>query len=341
MALRARDIAAMMGVSTSTVSLVINNKPGVGEERRQEILAKIRELGCDYLLKENRTERRSIGFVIYKRKGSIVDESPFFTYFLEGIGARLGSLNYSLTVLYMSSGMDRNQQRQVLENANCDGFIVFAVEMIYEDMQVFKESSYPFVMLDNSFQVNDVDTVAINNASGIRSAVNHLHQQGHREIGYIRSKVLINGFDDRYKGYIRTLGELGLTYDPAYSADVGYSDQEARRDMAEWVRNAKKLPTAFMADNDLVACGAMKGMEDAGLTIPGDVSLVGFDDRPICLMAKPTLTTMAVPKDVFGNKCVDLLVDRIKTRREYAVKIEIGTVLIARESVRTIKPGRP
>lgn len=78
MALRAKDIAEMLGVSTATVSLVLNNKPGVGEKRRQEIIQKIKEMDCGYMLKEQRINNGSIGFVVYKREGSIVDESPFF-----------------------------------------------------------------------------------------------------------------------------------------------------------------------------------------------------------------------------------------------------------------------
>lgn len=77
MALRAKDIAEMLGVSTATVSLVLNNKPGVGEKRRQEIIQKIKEMDCGYMLKEQRINNGSIGFVVYKREGSIVDESPF------------------------------------------------------------------------------------------------------------------------------------------------------------------------------------------------------------------------------------------------------------------------
>lgn len=337
MALRARDIAKMLGVSTSTMSLVINNKPGVSDAKRQEILQKIRELDCEYLLRDTRVERASIGFVVYKRKGSIVDESPFFSYFLEGITERLKSHNYNLTMLYMSSNMSRQEQEQVIKNAHCEGFILFAVEMLYEDMQVFKDSPYPFVMLDNSFMVNDVDTVAINNSSGIRTAVNYLIQRGHRRIGYIHSKVIINAFTDRFNAYRHTMAAAKLPCGEADVAWVGYSDAEARLDMRQYAEAASELPTAFVSDNDLVACGAMKGLQDAGYSIPDDISIIGFDDRPICAMSTPSLTTMMVPKDVFGNNCVDLLINKIRTPRPYAIKMEIGTILVERDSVKIIQ----
>ena len=336
MALRAKDIAKMLGVSPSTMSLVINNKPGVSDAKRKEIIQKIQELDCGHLLREMKSSRENIGFVVYKRKGSIVDESPFFSYFLEGITERLKNLDYNLTILYMSSNMSRMEQEQIIHDSKCVGFIVFAVEMIYEDMQVFKDSKYPFVMLDNSFTVNDVDTVAINNASGIRNAINYLVQKGHERIGYIRSKVVINSFTDRYEAYRNTLTQCGLPFSDRFVAHVGYSDTEARRDMYDYMRGTAELPTAFISDNDLLACGAMKGIYDAGLTVPRDISLIGFDDRPIASVTTPRLTTMMVPKDVFGNNCVDLLIGKINHYRPYALKMEIGTVLIERDSVRAL-----
>ena len=336
MALRAKDIAQILGVSTATVSLAINNRPGISEATREEILKKIKELDGGHLLRENISERKNIGFVIFKRQGAIIDESPFFAYFLEGISTKLSSLNYNLSVLYMNSDMAAGEQRRILDGSMCAGFIVFAVEMIYEDMRVFKESGYPFVMLDNSFFENDVDTVAINNVSGIRTAINYLIQKGHRRIGYIRSKIQINSFDERFQAYLNTMRFNDLPVNEEDIAMVGYSDPEARNDMYLFLKGKESLPTAFISDNDLVACGAMKGMTDAGLRIPDDVSIIGFDDRPIAATAFPPLTTMMVPKDAFGGNCVDLLVQKILEPREYARKSDIGTILVERKSVKSI-----
>ena len=188
-------------------------------------------------------------------------------------------------------------------------------------------------MLDNSFSVNDVDTVSINNFSGIRSAVSYLARRGHSKIGYIRSRVGINSFSDRFAAYKLSLEAFSLPFDERYVATVGYSDFEARQGMYDYIQSAEELPTAFVSDNDLIACGALKGIQDAGLEVPRDISLIGFDDRPISSMSDPTISTMMVPKDEFGNNCVDLLLDKIATKRNYAVKIEFGTILVERESV--------
>jgi LacI family transcriptional regulator len=334
--IKAKDIAKLLGVSASAVSLVLNNKPGVGDTKRREIIQKIREVGADHLLRSTLPAHDNIGFVVYRRKGNIIDEAPFFSYFLQSISEKLEKLQYNLTLLYMNGSMSAEEQHAVLDGSKCIGLIVFAVEMVYEDMQVFKESKLPFVMLDNSFLVNDVDTVAINNTYGIHRAVTYLHQRGHRHIGYIASKVVINSFSDRLTAYKNAMRSLDLSYSDADIVQVGYSVAEAHADMYAYVRRRQTLPTAFAADNDLLACGALKGIQEAGLRVPEDISLIGFDDRPICTSVTPTLTTMMVPKAAFGGSCVDLLIGKIEQNRSYALKVEIGTPLIERESVCTL-----
>ena len=321
MALKAKDIAKMLDVSASTVSLVINNRPGVSDAKRREIIQRIKELDCGYLIKEQPQTVDNIGFVIYKRKGNIIDEAPFFSYYLESITATLRSMGYNMTVLYMSSNMSIEEQRQVLNNSDCKGFIVFAVEMIYEDMQVFKTSKLPFVMLDNSFQFNDVDTVAVNNMFGIYKATSYLYQRGHRRIGYLRSAVQINSFAERFSTYQTMLDKLGLPFREDDNVTLGYSDTEASADMR--------------------TCGAIKGIKAAGLRVPEDISIIGFDDRPICLIIEPNLTTMMIPKDAFGTKSVELLIAKLQNKRNYNLKLEVGTMLIERQSVSIIPSDRP
>lgn len=339
MALRAKDIAEMLGVSTATVSLVLNNKPGVGEKRRQEIIQKITELNCGYMLKEQRINKGTIGFVVYKREGSIIDESPFFTYILEGINSSISRYGYTLNFMYINKNMPRPEQEYQLRAGDYKGLIIFAVEMYYDDLQLFKDSQIPFAILDNSFQENDVDAVAINNVQGTSKAVAHLCEMGHEEIGYIRSKVKINSFEERYSAFKRKIKKMGRVFNREYVVDVGYSEEEVKRDVKSYLRGAARLPTAFFAENDLIGCNAIRAMQECGYKVPEDFSLVGFDNRPISTLIEPKLTTINVPKDIFGPSAVDLLISKIEHGREQSLKVEIGTSLIKRESVldRTVR----
>lgn len=337
MGLKAKDIAKMLGVSTSTVSLVMNNKPGVGSKKRAEIIQQIKDLNCEYLLKEEEVEYKELGFVVYKRQGDIIDESPFFSYILEGINSQVKRYGYKMTFLYLNKEMSSEEKEKQLREAQCEGLIVFAVEMVPEDLEVFKKTNNPFVILDNSFQENDVDAVAINNMQGVFKAMEYLYECGHKEIGYIQSKVPINSFEERYESYKKYLKKWGLPYKEQWTVAVGYSEVESRLDIKEYLKTASTLPTAFLCDNDLLACGSLKGFREFGYAVPGDISLIGFDDRPICTLIEPALTTIAVPKDIFGPCAVDLLLQKLQKKRVQSMKVEVGVSLIKRESVKKLR----
>lgn len=337
MALKAKDIAEMLGVSTATISLVLNNKPGVGEKKRQEIIEKIRELGCSHMLKDISATSGNVGFVVYKSIGKIIDESPFFTYILEGINKSLNENGYKLSFVYMNRDTDREVQKSQLQAAECKGLIIFGVEMKREDLQIFIDTGLPFVVLDNSFQDSDVDSVAINNSQGISKAMQYCYDMGHRNIGYIRCRERITSFDERYRAYRRWMEFLGLHFKEENICDVGYSEQSIRDEIKEYLRRKIEVPSVFIAENDFIACNAIKGLQEFGLKVPEDVSVVGFDDRPICQMIVPAVTTINVPKNAFGSSAATLLIEKIKNPREYSMKLEIGTKLVIRDSVKLLE----
>lgn len=336
MSLKAKDIAKMLGVSTATVSLVLNNKPGVGEQKRQEIIEKIKELDCGYLLKDTPVNSGNIGFVIYKSIGKIVDESPFFTYILEGLNQSLSEYGYNLSFIYMNKNTPLEAQEMQLRSADCKGFIIFGVEMRRGDLQVFIDTNLPFMVLDNSFQDSDVDSVAINNFQGISKAMHYLYDMGHRNIGYFRCKDRITSFDERFLAYKQLLQYFGLPYNDLNICDVDYSESGVRRDVKGYLRNRKEFPTAFLADNDFIACSAIQGIKELGYKVPDDISVMGFDDRPICQMMLPCVTTLNVPKYAFAETAVNLLMSKMKTKREHSLKVDIGTRLVVRDSVKKI-----
>ena len=336
---KAKDIAELLGVSPATVSLVINNKPGVGSDKRKEIIQKMRELGCDYMLKNIPSDKGSIGFVVYKKSGQIIGESPFFTYILEGINNSINKMGYKQNFLYLNQEMTLEMQAAQLESSGCEGFIIFGVEMQREDLQVFIDTGRPFSVLDNSFQENDVDSVAINNQQGTKKAIQYLYDMGHRNIGYIRCRVRINSFEERFEEYKKLLKELGIIIQEENIMNVGYSELEIRKDVKEYLERRKELgdiPTAFFAENDFLACNAMQVIQEMGYKVPDDISLIGFDDRPIAQIVQPKMTTINVPKDIFGPAAVDLLMSRIKEGRKQSIKLEIGTNLVVRDSVKKI-----
>lgn len=333
MSLKAKDIAEMLGVSTATVSLVINNKSGVGEQKRQEIINKIKELGCEYLLKDISINQGNIGFVVYKTVGKIIDESPFFNYILEGINNRLNEYGYNLNFVYLNKSTPIETQKLQLRAVDCKGYIVFGVEMQKEDLRVFIDSGHPFVVLDNSFSDEDVDSVAINNDQGVSLVMRYAYEMGHRKIGYVRCKERIISFEERYRAYRSWLDQLGLVYDARNIFEVSYSEKGINNDIKKSFQNVQELPTLLFAENDYIACNTMQALQEMGYKVPDDISVIGFDDRPICQMVVPAVTTVNVPKDAFGGTAVDLLIKKMQEARNYSLKTKVGVQLVVRSSV--------
>lgn len=342
MKFRAKDIAREVGVSPATVSLVINNKPGVGKEKRQEIIDKIIELNCEYLFVENNEKaergKGSIGFVVFKGSGKIVEESPFFNYILEGINFKINKYGYVLIFIYINSNMTLEEQAEQLKNSGCKGFLIFGAEMQLDDLLVFKKTNLPFVVIDNSFQESDIDTVVINNVLGVSKAIEFLYKSGHRRIGYIKSRERINSFDERRYAFKKKMKELGLKELEKDILEISYSEHLIKKEVEEFFsKKGNDIATAYFAENDFLACNAMIGIQKAGYKIPEDISIIGFDNRPITEIFEPNLTTINVPKDIFGPEAVELLISRLEKGRKQSLKVIVGNELIDRNSVKKIE----
>lgn len=333
---KAKDIARELGVSPATVSLVLNNRPGVGDEKREEIMKKIMELDCDYLLKEGGVNRGDIGFVIYKCGGSIVNEYPFFNYLSESINKAIEKNNFTMTIMYLDKSMPLNERYLALENFRYAGYIVYAVEMYPEDLEVFEKLNVPCVYLDNPFPGMAVDTVTVDNYLGIYQGFEYLYQMGHRDFGYIRSKVPILCFEERIRAYEDCLRRASLPMKKEFIMDVGYLESETERDIEMYLSKHPKLPTAFMADNDLLACRAVRAFKRFGIKVPEEVSVVGFDNRPICSFTEPKVTTVQLPGDEMGEIAVEMLMKKLANKRRHTGKYKLGTKLIENESVKKL-----
>jgi len=331
---RAKDIAKELGVSPATVSLVINNKPGVGDEKRKEIARKIKELGCDYLLKESNQNKGDIGFVIYKCGGKVINEYPFFNYLSETIIGEAEKNNYSMSMMYLDKNMPVSEAYQLLEEHRHAGYIVYAVEMYPGDLAFFEKLNVPCVFLDNPMTTMNVDAVTVNNELGIYQGFDYLYRMGHRKIGYIKSKFDILCFDERFKAFCDCMECRGLELKTDYVMRVGYMESETERDVEEYLNKCQDLPTAFLADNDLLACRAVQRFKKKGILVPEEVSFIGFDNRPICSFIEPKLSTICLPGDEMGALAVKVLVDKIENNRKVCVKYKISPYLLENESVR-------
>ncbi|MDD4850670.1 MAG: LacI family DNA-binding transcriptional regulator [Gemmiger sp.] len=336
MKITAKDIARRVGVSPATVSMVFRQRPGISEEVRTQVLAAAQELGFVYTGTGGARQPRILQFIIYKRHGKVVADTPFFEQLTKGVSDSVHALGYQLSITYFYGAENVDEQLRTIKSSRCVGIILLATEMHTHDMDIFDSLGVPIVLLDNWFPSKRYDAVVIDNQRGALRATQYLIQCGHTRLGYLSSKVDIRNFVERREGYLSAIRALK---DPTNDSTqriirVGTSIDTAQQDMAAYLATDPVLPTAFFADNDNIAIGCLRALLRAGCRIPEEVSIIGFDDMPICEVAEPQLTTMAVPKGRMGALAVERL-DRLicgGTGGE-VIRISVQPEIVPRSSV--------
>lgn len=330
-----RDIAQHSGVSISTVSLVLNGKPGISEATRRRVLETAAELGYqDYNPRGKAKGKPSnLQFILYKKHGQVVSDTPFFSNVLEGAEAEVRRLGFQLQITYIDESEGVEQQLQKVVDSGCVGMILLATEMSRADLEPFARTGIPMVVLDSYFEEITEDSVVINNMQGAFTATLYLCQKGHTQVGYLKSKVPINNFLERKDGFKKALKACKVPYNPDYIFRLGTTIESAYADMKALLAASPKLPTAFFADNDIIAIGALRALKEAGYRIPQDVSVIGFDDIPTCELMDPPLSSIRVPKRAIGQLAVTRLVSILENDTGVRLKVEVRTELAERGSV--------
>lgn len=340
MGINAKDVANRVGVSAATVSMVFRNKPGISQNVRQKVLTAAQEMGFEYKSSSAGSNKQCIQLVIYKRHGKVVSDTPFFEHLTKGVADEVHLLGYQLTITYFYATENTSEQIRSIKSSNCAGIILLTTEMDGTDMGAFESLNVPIILLDNWFPNKKYDAVVIDNQHGAWEATHYLMKCGHKRIGYLSSKINIRNFSERKEGYLNAVSSLHESKSDCSQRiiQVGTTIEAAYDDMSEYLSTDPVLPTAFFADNDIIAAGCIRALLKSGYRIPEEISIIGFDDMPLCQMVEPRLSTMAVPKESMGALAVDRL-DRIikgQTGGE-TIKIAVFPEIVFRDSILTLK----
>lgn len=340
-----REIASKLNISPAALSLVVNHKPGVSEATRSNVIKQLNEMGLGYLIKKEEPEipaaAKTICFLIYKRDGQILDQHPFFLLLLESIEKEAAKYGYNVMILTVDRREDADGGLSRLQEMNPSGVIIFATEMISEDILPFLNLNIPFVAMDNDFTAINCNTVSINNYMGTQQAIEYLVNKNHKHIGYLKSRVRISSFEERHLGYKTALEGYGLELSDNDIVTAGYTEEESYQDIKAYLETAPALPDAFVSDDDTISSGAIRAFSEKGIHVPEDISVMGFNNRPLCEATSPSMTTIDVAKSSLAAASVDAVMEAIKFWKEgeqphRSKKIRIGTDLIERDSVAKI-----
>lgn len=334
MSISSKELAAKLGVSPSAVSIALNGKNGISAETREMILKAADSYGLHRPIRRANVPTQFITLVIYKKHGLVYGDTAFFSSVVEGITTRINRLGYNLQISYFYGNQDYEEQIRLLRGADCAGIILLATEMLREDILPFLDISHPMVVLDSYFEDLDLDCVVINNIRGAYLATRHLLECGHRRIGHIASSVAINNFTERAEGFQKAAAEYPDC--STMTVQVSSTQEGAYHDMSAYLNTNPQLPTAFFADNDIIAASCMRALKEHGYRLPDNISFVGFDDMPLSYVVSPKLTTIQVAKELFGKRAVTRLAEKIQEQDGISLRISINPSLVVRNSTKSI-----
>lgn len=340
-----KEIAAHLGISPSAVSLALNGKPGVSEATRQLVISTAGKMGYNIAKHIGAaSKRRRICFVFYiDQLVSIAENTTFSTFVLQGAENASSAKGHSITVRYVRAGEPLTKQLEDTIN-DTDGFIILGTDVTRSCRSEMKEflrsiGGKPAVIVDSPEHFNMADCVVNDNYGGACMAAEYFISRGLKKIGYLRSMYRISNFEYREAGLKHALKRAGLGIHSIVDTDISFD--EAFKSVDEYLSKAEELPEAFFAENDIIAAAAIKAFNAHGIDVPGQVSVIGFDDIPVSEFSSPSLTTVHSFKEQLGEAAVNLLSTRFSECPEDnsfggrgCMTVSISTKLHVRDSVK-------
>lgn len=329
-----KQVAERAGVSTSTVSHVINNTRVVSEDVRLRVLAIIDEMryipsAVARSLKNDKTH--TIGMMVPN------NSNPYFAELIQGIEDAAFKVGYN--IILCNAYDDPKKQAaylRVLMQKRIDGLILVASGSDEELAVLLHNQSIPLVLVDREVAGVEADFIEADHEKGGYEATRYLLGLGHRDIACVSGPIGLPPSRDRVTGYLRALSEAGVPFQPDYLVHSNFTS-EGGFDAFRRLLGLEKPPTAVFASNDLMAIGGICAASEAQVRIPQQLSVIGYDDIALASYSTPRLTTMAQPKYEMGQLITNVLIDRINGGHLPLRREMLQTTLVERQSTAPLR----
>lgn len=346
------EVAKQAGVSTATVSRTFSAPELLNAQTQERVLAVARSL--NYQPRRARDGKNRLAFaqgravvavqdtIGFQFFASVHDDLPasnaFYAPILAGAQAEASALGFHL-LLHTTDAQSFSQATPKMVSERAVAGLLLVGTMKPEVLAAFANNVPHVVLVDNRDESGTVESVISDGFGGAYKATRHLLDLGHQRIGFFLSNPDVTTFRDRLRGYLCALQEAGISIDPAWTVREN-GVEASQKHLAELLSGANR-PTALVAANDWHAFAALRVCRELGLTVPGDVSLTGFDDIAFSVHADPPLTTIRVEKEFMGRLAVRRLVARLRGEvgtfvSDVAVCNQVPVSLIVRASCRAL-----
>lgn len=323
-----KDIARLAGVAPSVVSRALNNKYGVKESTRERIVSIARELGyypntAARSLVTRRTE--TIGVVM-----ADISE-PFYSQAIKGM--EYVALQTGYTLLFSNSYENVEDGRllqKMITAERVDGLVIMGSNIREKSfISSLLEREIPFILVERSYSDPKVNCIWVDNVRGGYLATKYLIDRGHRRIAHIAGNLYFQVALDRVEGYKRALEDTGIGYSEELVVMGNFVTEDGYRATKEVLGLGC---TAIFAANDTMAYGALQAISEAGLRVPDDIAVIGFDDLEFSSLTNPPLTTVRQPRYEMGRKSLEVLTAILRENHDGGVKICYQPEIVSRKS---------
>ncbi|MYL71752.1 substrate-binding domain-containing protein [Halobacillus litoralis] len=333
----AYDVAEKAGVSQSTVSRVLNNYPFMKETTRQKVLTAIEELGFtrDEIARSLASKKtRTIGLIL----GDITN--PFFSESAKVITRKAQEMDYNVILCNTNHSEENlNKYIQTLMGKRVDGIIIASADKDNQKIKELYDKGFPIILYNSIMEHDHANYIAVNNYKGAQLAVEHLYHFNHREISYIAGPSKYVTTHLRNLGFKDALDKFGLKMNDKFIYDREFSYDEVYL-FAKNLLNQQSRPTSFFASSDQMALAVLDAAASEGISVPDQLSVIGFDDIDLAKNQFIGLTTITQPKEKMAMLTLEKLVSLIEEKEhvDAPIQIVLEPELISRKTTGVYKP---
>ncbi len=331
------QIAKELSVSSASVSRALNDRRGVSIELRERILQRARELKYTPSITARglvTSKSFGIGFFVREKPGISMHTDPFYGEILHGVERALANTDYHVTIATLTRDIILAPlDFRFVRERRIDGMILAGPDIPSDTIMTLMQSGIPLALVDNQLSHSRINCVNSDDEGGAYQAARYLLELNHHKIGVLSGPKQWASNARRVAGFQRALSARDL------SPSIVYADQTTIESGEDTYRHLIALHpdlTAICAVNDAMALGALRAAQESGKSVPGDLSIIGFDDIPLASLNEPQLTTIRVPKSQMGIEVAQRLLAMLDNPDLVPVEMLVSVELIKRSSTRSL-----